>query len=183
MDLVNSIYDRPYAIVIDHKWQCVVVTIRGTLSLEDLIIDGTADAVRRRPWPSSCLSSIDICTAFSMSRRPWPLPCPAFSISMQTQPQPIFLINQQLAPYPGLMPPLQVPLDELGRAWGFPGEGQYAHGGILNSAECVVKVRQHPFRPSMIFGWTRGAHRPSAVTYGQLFVSRTPSHAVRSCFR
>lgn len=45
-DLKNSIYHRPYAILIDHKWQCVVLTIRGTLSLEDLMVDANTDAVR-----------------------------------------------------------------------------------------------------------------------------------------
>jgi len=41
----NSVYDRPYAILVDHKWQCVVVTIRGTLSLEDCLVDANADPV------------------------------------------------------------------------------------------------------------------------------------------
>lgn len=45
-DLKNSIYNRPYAILIDHKWQCVVLTIRGTLSLEDLMVDANVEAVR-----------------------------------------------------------------------------------------------------------------------------------------
>ena len=43
----NSVYDRPYAILVDHKWQCVVVTIRGTLSLEDCLTDANSEPVGR----------------------------------------------------------------------------------------------------------------------------------------
>ena len=73
---VNSVYERPYAIFVDHKWQCVVLSIRGTLSLEDLVNDAHAE--------------------------------------------------------PG-------PLDEMGKAWGFPGEGEYGHVGMANAADCIAK--------------------------------------------
>ncbi len=33
----------PYCIVVDHKWQSVVVSIRGTLSLEDCLVDVLVD--------------------------------------------------------------------------------------------------------------------------------------------
>lgn len=42
---INSIYERPYAIFVDHKWQSVVLAIRGTLSLEDLLNDAHAEPV------------------------------------------------------------------------------------------------------------------------------------------
>lgn len=33
----------PYCIVVDHKWQSVVISIRGTLSLEDCVVDVLVD--------------------------------------------------------------------------------------------------------------------------------------------
>lgn len=58
---INSIYERPYALFVDHKWQTVVLAIRGTLSLEDLINDAHAEPVRptdrlNRPTPSPLLT-------------------------------------------------------------------------------------------------------------------------------
>eukprot|EP00624_Nannochloropsis_granulata_P000293 evm.model.NODE_11137_length_18060_cov_18.830564.2 len=73
---INTLYERPYAIFVDHKWQCVVVAIRGTLSLEDLLNDAHAE--------------------------------------------------------PG-------PLDAMGQAWGFPGEGEHGHVGMANAADCIAK--------------------------------------------
>jgi len=64
----NKYNQMPYCIVIDHKWQSVVVSIRGTLSLEDCVVDVLVDPE---------------------------------------------------------------PLDELGREYGFDGEGQYCHSGVL----------------------------------------------------
>lgn len=73
---INTLYERPYGIFVDHKWQCVVVAIRGTLSLEDLLNDAHAE--------------------------------------------------------PG-------PLDAMGKAWGFPGDGEYGHVGMANAADCIAK--------------------------------------------
>lgn len=39
----NKYNQMPYCIVIDHKWQSVVVSIRGTLSLEDCVVDVLLD--------------------------------------------------------------------------------------------------------------------------------------------
>jgi len=39
----NKYNQMPYCIVIDHKWQSVVVSIRGTLSLEDCVVDVLVD--------------------------------------------------------------------------------------------------------------------------------------------
>jgi len=38
-DFNNKYHQMPYCIVIDHKWQSVVISIRGTLSLEDCVTD------------------------------------------------------------------------------------------------------------------------------------------------
>ncbi len=70
----NKYNQMPYSIVIDHKWQSIVVSIRGTLSLEDCVVDVLVD-------PD--------------------------------------------------------PLDELGREYGFNGEGQYCHSGVL---ACVKHI-------------------------------------------
>jgi sn1-specific diacylglycerol lipase len=37
--LRSSFTDNPYCIVVDHKWKCVVLSIRGTFSLEDCVTD------------------------------------------------------------------------------------------------------------------------------------------------
>ena len=39
----NRYNQMPYAIIIDHKWQSVVIAIRGTLSLEDCVVDVLVD--------------------------------------------------------------------------------------------------------------------------------------------
>ena len=39
----NKYNQMPYSIVIDHKWQSVVVSVRGTLSLEDCVVDVLVD--------------------------------------------------------------------------------------------------------------------------------------------
>ena len=39
----NKYNQMPYCIVIDHKWQSVVVSVRGTLSLEDCVVDVLVD--------------------------------------------------------------------------------------------------------------------------------------------
>ena len=41
----NGIIETPYAIVIDHKCKSIVVTIRGSLSLEDCVIDAMPDPI------------------------------------------------------------------------------------------------------------------------------------------
>ena len=38
-DFSMGIDEKPYAIVLDHEWQSVVLTIRGTMSLEDVLVD------------------------------------------------------------------------------------------------------------------------------------------------
>lgn len=39
----NKYNQMPYCIVVDHKWQSIVVSIRGTLSLEDCVVDVLLD--------------------------------------------------------------------------------------------------------------------------------------------
>ena len=39
----NDVSIRPYAVFYDTAKQCLVITIRGTLSLEDCITDATAE--------------------------------------------------------------------------------------------------------------------------------------------
>ncbi|GMH80753.1 hypothetical protein TL16_g08681 [Triparma laevis f. inornata] len=41
----NSIVENPYCIIIDHKWKSIVLSIRGTLSLEDCITDALTESV------------------------------------------------------------------------------------------------------------------------------------------
>ena len=67
----GGFYETPYCIVIDRKWKSVVLSIRGSLTLEDCVVDCLLD-------PS--------------------------------------------------------PLDALGEKYGFSGDGQYCHGGVL---ECT----------------------------------------------
>jgi sn1-specific diacylglycerol lipase len=45
-NFTNTIADRPYAIFADHAWRTIVITIRGTLSLEDLMTDANTQPVR-----------------------------------------------------------------------------------------------------------------------------------------
>jgi sn1-specific diacylglycerol lipase len=39
----GGFYETPYCIIIDHKWQSVVLSIRGSLTLEDCIVDVLLD--------------------------------------------------------------------------------------------------------------------------------------------
>lgn len=71
----NKYNQMPYCIVIDHKWQSVVLAIRGTLSLEDCLVDVLVD-------PD--------------------------------------------------------PLDELGREYGFDGDDQYCHSGVLSCVKYIL---------------------------------------------
>jgi len=41
----NTVHVKPYAVFIDHEAQKIVITIRGTISLEDWITDGISDSV------------------------------------------------------------------------------------------------------------------------------------------
>lgn len=109
---INSIYERPYAIFVDHKWQSVVLAIRGTLSLEDLVNDAHAEPV------SVCLPCV--CGLVSI------MTCLLGSIP-----------NNIVALRP--LPAPQVPMDEMAKAWGFDGEGEFCHGGMLNAADCIAK--------------------------------------------
>jgi len=70
----NSIVENPYCIIVDHRWKSVVLSIRGTLSLEDCITDALTESVE---------------------------------------------------------------LKSVGEKWGFDGDGEYAHTGILTSAEWI----------------------------------------------
>jgi hypothetical protein len=72
--LKNSFNEIPYCILLDHNWRTVVVSIRGTFSLEDCITD--------------------------------------------------VLIEPE-------------PLDRLGEEFGFDGEGQHCHGGVVACARIV----------------------------------------------
>lgn len=51
-NFTNTVYDRPYAIFIDRKWSTVIISIRGTLSLEDCLADANHEPVTlNRPNP------------------------------------------------------------------------------------------------------------------------------------
>ncbi|CAN0394058.1 unnamed protein product, partial [Hapterophycus canaliculatus] len=43
---VSGIAETPYCVLVDHAWRCVVVAIRGTMSLDDCLCDLQADPVR-----------------------------------------------------------------------------------------------------------------------------------------
>lgn len=80
----------PYCIVIDHKWQSVVVSIRGTLSLEDCVVD--------------------------------------------------VLVDPQ-------------PLDDLGNEYGFDGEGQFCHCGVLACVKLMMAdLQRHKILESLLSG-------------------------------
>lgn len=80
----TGFYETPYCIVIDRKWKSVVVSIRGSLTLEDCVVDVLLD-------PS--------------------------------------------------------PLDALGDKYGFAGEGQYCHGGVL---ECTQWLHSDLMRNNIL---------------------------------
>eukprot|EP00903_Cladosiphon_okamuranus_P015368 g14194.t1 len=40
---VSGITETPYCVLVDHNWKCVVVSIRGTMSLDDCLCDLQAD--------------------------------------------------------------------------------------------------------------------------------------------
>ena len=35
----SGIFATPYCVLVDHEWRCVVISIRGTMSLEDCVYD------------------------------------------------------------------------------------------------------------------------------------------------
>jgi len=72
----NTIIENPYTVLYDHKWRSVVISIRGTLSLEDCVTDALAE-------------------------------------------------SDSLAP--------------AGRKYGFDGEGEYAHSGILRASLWILE--------------------------------------------
>jgi len=37
---------------------------------------------------------------------------------------------------------VQVSLEAMGRAWGFQGEGEWCHSGMMNAADCIARVRR-----------------------------------------
>lgn len=41
----SGVAATPYCVLVDHDWRCVVVSIRGTMSLEDCLVDLQADPV------------------------------------------------------------------------------------------------------------------------------------------
>jgi hypothetical protein len=46
-------------------------------------------------------------------------------------------------------------MDEMAKAWGFDGAGEFCHGGMLNAADCIAKdlyrhqVRERNSHPSI----------------------------------
>lgn len=42
---VSGMTETPYCVLVDHNWKCVVVSIRGTMSLDDCLCDLQADPV------------------------------------------------------------------------------------------------------------------------------------------
>mmetsp|Transcript_29304 Transcript_29304/g.33654 ORF Transcript_29304/g.33654 Transcript_29304/m.33654 type:complete len:975 (+) Transcript_29304:140-3064(+) len=86
----NKYNQMPYSIIIDHKWQSVILAIRGTLSLEDCLVD--------------------------------------------------VLVHPD-------------PLDELGRMYGFDGEGQYCHSGVLSCVKYILNdLERHGILDSLLTG-------------------------------
>lgn len=39
----SGVTETPYCVLVDHQWGCVVVSIRGTMSLDDCLCDLQAD--------------------------------------------------------------------------------------------------------------------------------------------
>lgn len=31
-------------------------------------------------------------------------------------------------------------MEAMGKAWGFDGEGEFCHSGIMNAADCIARV-------------------------------------------
>uniref|UniRef100_A0A7S4R4T3 sn-1-specific diacylglycerol lipase n=1 Tax=Ditylum brightwellii TaxID=49249 RepID=A0A7S4R4T3_9STRA len=90
VQLESGFSETPYCIVIDHKWSSVVVSIRGTLSLEDCIVDVLVD-------PES--------------------------------------------------------LEELGREFGFDGEGQFCHAGVLDCTRWIYDdLQRHGILEQLLLG-------------------------------
>lgn len=44
----------PFAVVLDHKWNSVVVTIRGSTTIDDFVTDMTVDEVELTEWGKRC---------------------------------------------------------------------------------------------------------------------------------
>ncbi|KAL7481992.1 hypothetical protein ACHAW6_007666 [Cyclotella cf. meneghiniana] len=83
-------YETPYCIVIDREWKTVVVSIRGSLTLEDCVVDVLLD-------PS--------------------------------------------------------PLDSLGEQYGFSGNGQYCHGGVLECTQWLhADLTRHKILDKLLLG-------------------------------
>lgn len=41
-------------------------------------------------------------------------------------------------------------MDEMAKAWGFDGTGEFCHGGMLNAADCIAKdLYRHQVRTSL----------------------------------
>ncbi|KAL3779019.1 hypothetical protein HJC23_011458 [Cyclotella cryptica] len=83
-------YETPYFIVVDREWKSVVLSIRGSLTLEDCVVDVLLD-------PS--------------------------------------------------------PLDNLGEQYGFSGNGQYCHGGVLECTQWLyADLTRHKILDKLLLG-------------------------------
>jgi hypothetical protein len=88
----NGLLETPYGVLLDHAWNSVVITIRGSLSLEDCVIDVLCD-------PES--------------------------------------------------------LQNLGEKFGFDGQGEYCHSGVVNRSEWLYQdlERYVRSRPGVFQTW------------------------------
>jgi len=87
-NFINKYNQMPYCIVVDHKWHSVVISIRGTLSLEDCLVDVLVD-------PEG--------------------------------------------------------LEGLGQQYGFDGQGQYCHSGVLACVQALMKdLERHRILESLL---------------------------------
>ncbi|KAL7567921.1 hypothetical protein ACA910_019634 [Epithemia clementina (nom. ined.)] len=90
LQLKSSFKDAPYSIVLDHEWKSVVLSIRGTFSVEDAVKDALIEYAA---------------------------------------------------------------LDELGREFGFDGENQHCHAGVLLTARSVLEdLGRHKLLEQLLVG-------------------------------
>jgi hypothetical protein len=54
VQLQSSFNDNPYCIMLDHRWKTVVVSVRGTFSLEDCVTDTLISPVLLEPLGQEC---------------------------------------------------------------------------------------------------------------------------------
>eukprot|EP00529_Nitzschia_sp_RCC80_P000421 CAMPEP_0113445078 /NCGR_PEP_ID=MMETSP0014_2-20120614/2998_1 /TAXON_ID=2857 /ORGANISM="Nitzschia sp." /LENGTH=891 /DNA_ID=CAMNT_0000336113 /DNA_START=120 /DNA_END=2792 /DNA_ORIENTATION=- /assembly_acc=CAM_ASM_000159 len=49
-----DVFKTPFAVVLDHRWNSIVVTVRGSTALDDFVTDMTVDEVELTEWGKRC---------------------------------------------------------------------------------------------------------------------------------